>query len=97
MNELGNNDIDDDEDDDDVENDVENDEDAVVDDDDDDDSIDLTGEVNIESLVAKLDATPKDDLDRKRQIKKRLEELREARDAARELDSTYNFNLDDEL
>lgn len=89
MNELGSKDIDDDEDD--V---VEDDEETVVEDDDDGDDIDLTGEVNIDSLVAKLDATPKDDLERKRQIRKRLEELREARD---ELESTYNFNLDDEL
>lgn len=89
MNKLGSSDIDDDED-----EDVENDEDIVVDADDDDDVIDLTGEVNVESLVAKLDATPKDDLERKRQIRKRLEELREARE---ELESTYNFNLDDEL
>lgn len=95
MNDLDDNDIDDDVDDtDDDDND-----DAVIgdDDDDDSDSIDLTGEVNIESLVAKLDSTPKDDLERKRQIRRRLEELREAREAARELDSTYNFNLDDEL
>lgn len=92
MNELVSSDIDDDD-----EDELDDDEDAVVDDDDDNDEIDLTGEVNIESLVAKLDATPEDDLERKRQIKKRLEELREARDAARELDSTYNFNLDDEL
>ena len=69
---------------------------AVVDDDDNDD-IDLTGEVNIESLVAKLDATPKDDLARKRAIRKRVEELRDIREAEKDLDSTYNFNLDDEL
>jgi hypothetical protein len=91
MNERGSDDIDDDDIDD-----VEDDEDAVVEDDDDDD-IDLTGEVNIESLVAKLDSTPKDDLERKRAIRRRLEELRDMREAERDLDSTYNFNLDDEL
>lgn len=89
MNELGSNGIDDDEDD--V---IESDDDIVVDDDDDDDVIDLTGEVNVESLVAKLDAAPKDDLERKRQIRKRLEELREARE---ELESTYNFDINDEV
>ncbi len=92
MNERGSEDIDDD----DIDE-VEDDEDAVVDDDDDDGDIDLTGEVNIESLVAKLDSTPKDDLDRKRAIRKRLEELRDIREAEKDLDSTYNFNLDDEL
>jgi hypothetical protein len=94
MNELGSDDIDDDEDDDVVENDEDIDKDVVVDTDDVVDTIDLTGEMNVESLVAKLDATPKDDLERKRQIRKRLEELREERE---ELESTYNFNLDDEL
>ena len=89
MNELGSNGIDDEEDD--V---IESDDDIVVDDDDDDDVIDLTGEVNVESLVAKLDAAPKDDLERKRQIRKRLEELREARE---ELESTYNFDINDEF
>ena len=96
MNDLDDKDVDSD-----IDDDIDDtDDDAVIDDDDDDsddDSIDLTGEVNIESLVAKLDATPKDDLERKRQIRRRLEELREAREAARELDNTYNFNLDDEL
>ncbi len=92
MNEKGSDDIDDDDIDD-----VEDDEDAVVEDDDDNDDIDLTGEVNIESLVAKLDSTPKDDLERKRAIRRRLEELRDMREAEKDLDSTYNFNLDDEL
>jgi hypothetical protein len=91
MNETGSVDIEDD----DVDE-VEDDDGAVVEDDDNDD-IDLTGEVNIESLVAKLDSTPKDDLDRKRAIRKRIEELRDIRDAEKDLDSTYNFNLDDEL
>jgi hypothetical protein len=91
MKELGENDIDAEENDD-----VETDEDAVVDDDG-DDAIDLTGEMNIESLVARLDSAPKDDVEHRRQIKKRLEELREAREAARQLDSTYNFDLDGEL
>ncbi len=92
MNELGESEVDNDED---VV--AENDEDTVIEDDEDGDAIDLTGEVNIESLVAKLDSAPKDDVDRQRAIKKRLEELREAREAAAQLDSTYNFNLDDEL
>ncbi len=95
MNELGDSDINDKENDD-----VEDNEDTVVIEetvvveDDGGDTIDLTGEVKIESLVARLDSTPKDDLEHQREIKKRLEELREERE---ELESTYNFNLDDEL
>ena len=76
--------------------DVEEDEDVVVAEDGDDVS-DLTGEVNVEELVAKLESTPKDDLDRQRQIRRRLDELREEREALKNVDSTYNFNLDEDL
>lgn len=73
-------------------------EDTVVmsDDDDGDDNVDLTSELNVEELVAKLEATDSDDLARRRLIRRRLEELREQREAERDLDSTYNFNLDDD-
>ena len=73
-------------------------EDTVVmsDDDDDDDDGDLSAELNVEELVAKLDATDSDDLARRRMIRRRLEELREQREAEQDLDSTYNFNLDDD-
>ena len=76
--------------------DVEDDEDVVVSEDGDDVS-DLTGEVNVEELVAKLESTPKDDLDRQRQIRRRLDELREEQEALKSVDSTYNFNLDEDL
>lgn len=73
----------------------------VIDDDDDDEDNDNVGdlsvELNIEELVAKLEATDSDDTMRRRQIRRRLDELREQREAEKELDSTYNFNLDDEL
>lgn len=77
-------------------------EDTVVisgdDDDDDNDNVgDLSVELNIEELVAKLEATDDDNLSRKREIRRRLEELREQREAERDLDSTYNFNLDDDF
>ena len=76
--------------------DVGDDEDVVVSDDGEDVS-DLTGEVNVEELVAKLESTPKDDLHRQRQIRRRLDELREEREALESIDSTYNFNLDEDL
>ena len=58
---------------------------------------DISVEINVEELVAKLEATDDDDVDRKREIHKRLEELSDCRKDNEELDSTYNFNLDDEL
>jgi len=58
---------------------------------------DISVEINVEELVAKLEATDDDDVDRKREIHKRLEELSDRRRRDEDLDSTYNFNLDDEL
>ena len=58
---------------------------------------DISVEINVEELVAKLEATDDEDLSRKREIHKRLEELEDQRRANEVLDSTYNFNLDDEL
>ena len=61
-----------------------------------DDVGDLSMELNVEELVAKLDATDDDNLSRKRVIRRRLDELREEREAARDIDSTYNFSFDDD-
>ena len=58
---------------------------------------DISVEINVEELVAKIESVDDDDAGHKREVKKRLEELREQRDAEAELDSTYNFNLDDDL
>ncbi len=51
--------------------------------------------VDIDKLVAKLDKV--DDQEHKKAIKRRLEELEEEKREAEELDSTYNFNLNDDL
>ena len=70
----------------------------LSDDDDMDDNVgDMSVEINVEELVAKVEGRGEDDIGRKREVKRRLEELREQREAEQELDSTYNFNLDDEL
>ena len=58
---------------------------------------DISVEINVEELVAKLEATDSDDVARKREIRRRLEELEETRRANQDLDSTFNFDLDDEL
>jgi hypothetical protein len=65
---------------------------------DDDDNIgDISVEINVEELVAKLEATDSDDVARKREIRRRLDELEEMRRSGEDLDSTFNFNLDDDL
>ena len=67
-------------------------------DDDDDDGDDVGGDttiqMDIDRLVAKLDASDSEDVHRRAEIRRRLEDLREQRQ--QELDSTFNFNLDDD-
>lgn len=71
---------------------------VIATDDDDSDNVgDLSVELNVEELVAKLEATDSDDLARKREIKRRIEEAREQREAEENIGSTYNFNMDDDL
>lgn len=58
---------------------------------------DISVEINVEELVAKIEATDDDDQVRKREIHKRLEDIEDRRKTDEDLGSTYNFNLDDEL
>ena len=55
--------------------------------------IDVSGE--IEALVTKFEKTDPDEIARRREIRRRLEEIAERRSL--DLDSTFNFNLDDEI
>ena len=73
------------------------DEDDDVEEMDDDNVGDISVEINVEELVAKLEATDSDDVARKREIRRRLEELEDMRRASKDLDSTFNFDLDDDL
>ena len=58
---------------------------------------DISVEINVEELVAKIESGEGDAEEHKKEIHRRLEEIEEKRRIERELDSTYNFNLDDEL
>lgn len=68
---------------------------VMSDEDADDVSGDSTLEMDIENLVAKLEASDKEDVHRRAEIRHKLEDLREQRQ--QELDSTFNFNLDDDV
>jgi hypothetical protein len=69
--------------------------DDVDDDDDDTDNIgDLSVELNVDELMVKLAESDSDDVHRRAEIRRRLEELRELRE--QELDSTFNFKFDDD-
>ena len=71
-------------------------EDMLMSDDLDDDNIgDISVEINVEELVARLENG--DAAEHRKAIRRRLEEIAEQRREAQELDSTYNFNLDDDI
>jgi hypothetical protein len=58
--------------------------------------IDLTGELNVDDLFIRSSKTDPDELARKREVKRRLEEIAERRNSDL-LDDTFNFNLDDDF
>ena len=58
--------------------------------------IDLTGELNVDELVSKSATPDPDEIVRKREVRRRLEEIAEQRNNDL-LDDTFNFNLDDEV
>ena len=69
---------------------------VVMSDDDEDVAVgDSTVDMDIDKLVAKLEASDKDDVHRRAEIRRKLEDLREQRE--QELDNTFNFNLDDDV
>ena len=71
---------------------------VLSDDIDDDDNVgDISVEINVEELVAKIEACDGDDADHKKEIHRRLEEVEDQRRDEQELDSTFNFNIDDDL
>ena len=59
------------------------------------DDLGETTEVDVEKLVEKMDKAA--DAQHKKEVHRRLEELAEKKREQEELDSTFNFNLDDEL
>lgn len=58
---------------------------------------DMSVEINVEELVAKLEANDGEVEEHKQEIHRRLEALNDEREADQSLDSTYDFNLNDEL
>jgi hypothetical protein len=71
--------------------------DVMLSDDDDENVGDISVEINVEELVAKIERGEGDVAAHRREVRRRLDEIEEQRRAARELDSTYNFNFDDEF
>lgn len=57
---------------------------------------DVSVEINVEELVAEIEASQDDDAHMKNEIRKRLEEIQEQRTAEKELDNTFDIDLDEE-
>ena len=62
---------------------------------DDDKFADTIVEANVDALVARMDSKDADEVARKRETREKLEKLQEQQD--KDLDGTFNFNLDDDL
>jgi len=58
---------------------------------------DFTGEIAVEKLVAKIESGAVDAEEKEKEVHRRIEELNEQRKIDSELDSTFNFNLDEDL
>ena len=54
-------------------------------------------DLNVEAMVAKIENADKSELAKKREAKKRLEQLKEQLDGDDKFGSTYAFDLDDDL
>lgn len=82
---------------DDLESTDESDDTIVMDDIGDIDSVgDTSVEINVEELVAKFESDHSDAAEHRKAVRRRLDELEEQRRIARELENTFNFNLDDD-
>jgi len=57
--------------------------------------VDVSGQLKVEELVAKIDAVDPDEAAHQREVRKRVEDAQEQHD--KDLDSTFNINLDDDL
>jgi len=56
---------------------------------------DLSVELNVEELVAKIEEDDAEEVHRKAELRRKLEKVQEQHEA--EMDSTYNFNLDEDV
>jgi hypothetical protein len=57
---------------------------------------DVSVEINVEELVAEIEASQGDDAHMKHEIRKRLDEIQEQKVAAKELDNTFDIDLEEE-
>ncbi len=58
---------------------------------------DLSVEINVDELVASIEAGDANGDAHDCEVRRRLDQLQDEQGSEKDLDSTYNFNLDDEL
>ena len=68
----------------------------VIDSDDEDNVGDMSVEIDVDELMAKIETDDSDEAVAKRRAHRKLKELREQRRIDEDLGSTYNINLDDD-
>jgi hypothetical protein len=54
---------------------------------------DVSVEINVEELIAELEGSADSSAARKKEVRRRLEEIREQREAMKELEDTFSFDL----
>jgi len=57
---------------------------------------DVSVEINVEELIKEFETSQNDEAARKKEIRRRLEEIREQREAMKELEDTFTGDLDDD-
>jgi chaperonin cofactor prefoldin len=57
---------------------------------------DVSVEINVEELIAEFEKSQDSEAARRKEIRRRLEEIREQREAMRELEDTFSGELDDD-
>ena len=57
---------------------------------------DVSVEINVEELLAEFESLQSSDAARRKEIRKRLEEIREQREAMKELEDTFSIDLNED-
>lgn len=57
---------------------------------------DVSVEINVEELIAELEGSADSSAARRKEVRRRLDEIREQREAMRELEDTFTFDFTDD-
>ncbi len=57
---------------------------------------DVSVEINVEELVAEIEASQGDDAEKKKETRRRLDEIQEQKEASQGIGDTYNIDLNED-